>query len=65
MYRTGKSYVMNLMAGDTDAFKVDQSVHACTRGLWFYKEPITIERDGEIMDVFIMDSEGLGGVDKH
>lgn len=40
-------------------------MNACTRGLWFYSEPITIEKDGEIFDIYVMDSEGLGGVDKN
>jgi hypothetical protein len=44
---------------------VDSTVNACTRGLWFYSEPITIEKDNEIFDIYIMDSEGLGGVDKN
>ena len=43
---------------------MDPSVNACTRGLWFFSEPITIEKDGEIFDIYLMDSEGLGGVDK-
>ena len=40
-------------------------MNACTRGLWFYSEPITIEKDNEIFDIYIMDTEGLGGVDKN
>jgi Tol biopolymer transport system component len=32
---------------------------------WNYSEPITIEKDNEIFDIYIMDSEGLGGVDKN
>jgi len=55
---------MNQLVGEQGAFVVDPSVNACTRGLWFYAEPITIEKDGEIFDIFLMDSEGLGGVDK-
>lgn len=38
---------------------------ACTRGLWIYTEPITINVEGEEFDIFVMDSEGLGGVDKN
>jgi hypothetical protein len=64
-YRTGKSYLMNHLVGEPQAFTVDPSVNACTRGLWFYSEPITIEKDNEIFDIYIMDSEGLGGVDKN
>lgn len=40
-------------------------MNACTRGIWFYSDPITIEKDNEIFDIYIMDSEGLGGVDKN
>lgn len=64
-YRTGKSFLMNQLVGDQQVFAVDPSVNACTRGLWFYSEPITIEKDGEIFDIYVMDSEGLGGVDKN
>ncbi len=44
---------------------MDPSVNACTRGLWVYSEPITIEREGDIYDVYLLDSEGLGGLDKN
>ncbi len=64
-YRTGKSFLMNQIIGHQGAFKVDQSIAACTRGLWIYTEPITINVDGEEFDIFVMDSEGLGGVDKN
>lgn len=69
-YRTGKSFLMNHMVDappGTYPFQVDPSVHACTRGLWIYSEPQTIKLDGseECIDVFVMDSEGLGGVDKN
>jgi hypothetical protein len=57
---------MNLLSGSTDKnFEVSATVDACTRGIWFYSEPITIKKDEEIIDIYIMDSEGLGGVDKH
>ena len=66
-YRTGKSLIMNLLSGNTENnFEVSASVNACTRGLWIYSEPITIKKeDEEIIDVYLMDSEGLGGVDKN
>ena len=56
---------MNSLLGHMGAFKVDPSVNACTRGLWLYSEPVTLEKDGELFDIYIMDSEGLGGVDKN
>lgn len=66
-YRSGKSLLMNLLSGSTDNnFEVSASVNACTRGIWIYSEPITIKKDDdEIIDVYVMDSEGLGGVDKN
>jgi hypothetical protein len=33
--------------------------------IFTFSEPITIEKDNEIFDIFIMDSEGLGGVEKN
>lgn len=44
---------------------MDPSVNACTRGLWMYSEPIDVELDGQVFEVFLVDSEGLGGVDKN
>ena len=56
---------MNHLVGEQGAFTVDGSVNACTRGVWFYSDPITIEKDNEIFDIYVMDTEGLGGVDKN
>jgi hypothetical protein len=65
MYRSGKSLLMNLLSGSTEEnFEVSSSVDACTRGIWIFSEPITIKKEEEIIDVYFMDSEGLGGVDK-
>ena len=30
-----------------------------TKGLWIYAEPITIEKDGEVFDIFFVDTEGV------
>ncbi len=54
-----------ILGAKASAFKVDPSVNACTRGLWIYSEPITIEKKGELFDIYVMDSEGLGGTDKN
>ena len=65
-YRTGKSLLMNLLCGSTDDnFEVSASVNACTRGIWMCSKPITINKDGQEIDVYFMDSEGLGGIDKN
>jgi hypothetical protein len=39
--------------------KAQEEVSSHTKGLWMYAEPITIEKEGEIFDVFFVDSQGL------
>ena len=36
-----------------------EPTHSHTKGLWMFAEPITIEKDGDIFDIFFIDSEGL------
>lgn len=48
---------MNKMAG----FKTGSTVNACTRGLWAWGRPITLDNGSELL---IIDSEGLGSVEK-
>ena len=48
---------MNKMSG----FKTGSTVNACTRGLWVWGRPITLENGKELL---IVDSEGLGSVEK-
>jgi len=55
---------MNKLLGIKGGFKVDSTTNVCTRGLWFWSEPVTIEKDSEIFDIYLMDTEGLGGTDK-
>ena len=31
-----------------------------TRGIWFFSEPLQLERDGKKYDIYLMDTEGLG-----
>ena len=48
---------MNQMSG----FKTGSTVNACTRGLWVWGRPIPLENGSQMI---IMDSEGLGSVEK-
>jgi hypothetical protein len=48
---------MNKMGG----FKTGSTVNACTRGLWVWGRPIPLESGA---DLLIIDSEGLGSVEK-
>jgi len=63
LYWTGKSFLLNLLT-NSNAFSVDSTTDACTRGFNFCNKPITLEKNGEIIELYIIDSEGLGGVDK-
>ena len=63
LYRTGKSFLLNLLSS-SNAFTVDSTVEACTRGFQFCQQPLSLERGGERFDLFILDCEGLGGIDK-
>jgi hypothetical protein len=68
MYRTGKSYLLNLLKApptstpepDSDGFSVGHSVNAHTKGIWLWGEPVRIE-DQDVAVVFL-DTEGLGSV---
>lgn len=40
-YRTGKSYLINkLFINKPNAFQIGNTVKACTKGLWMYKDII-------------------------
>ena len=63
-YRTGKSFLMNQLAGD-GGFSVGHSVQSHTRGIWVGSQPIQGQTAaGEPMKVLLMDSEGMGSTDK-
>jgi hypothetical protein len=65
LYRTGKSYLLNVLTGNvgsTSAFEVGHSVSACTKGMWLWSEPkYDAERDCHI---FFVDTEGLGSTSR-
>ena len=67
-YRTGKSYLLNHILLDLDpgqGFGVGPTINPCTKGLWVWSEPITVETtEGETIQVLLIDSEGLGAMDE-
>lgn len=66
MYRTGKSYLLNrVLLNRNRAFEVGPSINPCTRGLWLWGEslPGTLE-DGSPCSVLVIDTEGIGGLEK-
>lgn len=67
MYRTGKSYLLNrvLLNVQKDGFGVGPTIHPCTKGIWMWGKPIVGFTDsGQKMDVIVVDSEGIGGLDE-
>ena len=43
VYRTGKSYILNQLAGRQSGFGVGSSVQACTKGIWMWGAPRNLE----------------------
>ena len=40
-YRSGKSFLANLIMNNMDGFKEGATINACTKGLWVWGKPIT------------------------
>lgn len=66
MYRTGKSYLLNRVILDrSNGFGVAPTINACTKGLWLWAKPLKGQtEDGKIVNILVVDSEGLGAVDQ-
>ncbi|RLN66335.1 hypothetical protein BBJ29_002597 [Phytophthora kernoviae] len=73
LYRTGKSYLLNLLLGRDRAeemFDVGATVNACTKGIWIWGQPVAntrlrafkhLKKDTTIV---FMDTEGLGSTQR-
>ncbi|XP_072889356.1 guanylate-binding protein 1-like isoform X2 [Hemitrygon akajei] len=59
--RTGKSYLMNCLAGDKSGFSVDSTVQAHTKGIWMWCQSLP-QRPNEVL--LLLDTEGLGDPEK-
>ena len=60
-YRSGKSFLANLVMNKMAGFEVGSTTNACTKGLWVWGRPVDLENGGKLI---IIDSEGLGSVEK-
>ena len=68
MYRTGKSYLLNLLKSPPGAdpepsasgFGVGNTTNAHTKGIWLWGEPVRVD-DQDVAVVFL-DTEGLGSM---
>ncbi|XP_065765520.1 guanylate-binding protein 2-like [Muntiacus reevesi] len=59
--RTGKSYLMNKLAGKKKGFSVGSTVQSHTKGIWMWCMPHPKKPD---LTLVLLDTEGLGDVEK-
>ncbi|XP_073511935.1 guanylate-binding protein 2-like [Phyllobates terribilis] len=60
-YRTGKSYLMNKLAGSRKGFALGSSIESMTKGIWMWCVPHP-QNSGQTL--VLLDTEGLGDVEK-
>uniref|UniRef100_A0AAY3ZU00 GB1/RHD3-type G domain-containing protein n=1 Tax=Denticeps clupeoides TaxID=299321 RepID=A0AAY3ZU00_9TELE len=61
LYRTGKSYLMNRLAGRPSGFALGSTIESKTKGIWMWCVPHP-QKSGHAL--VLLDTEGLGDVDK-
>ncbi|XP_060058003.1 guanylate-binding protein 5 [Erinaceus europaeus] len=61
LYRTGKSYLMNKLAGKDKGFSVGSTVRSHTKGIWMWCMPHPNKPNHTLV---LLDTEGLGDVEK-
>lgn len=61
LYRTGKSYLMNRLAGQQTGFALGSTIESKTKGIWMWCVPHPIHAGHTLV---LLDTEGLGDVHK-
>ncbi|XP_078092400.1 guanylate-binding protein 2-like [Mustelus asterias] len=61
LYRTGKSYLMNRLAGKQRGFSLGSTIQCHTKGIWMMCVPHPLNREHCLI---LLDTEGLGDVEK-
>ncbi|XP_036302750.1 guanylate-binding protein 1-like isoform X1 [Pipistrellus kuhlii] len=61
LYRTGKSYLMNKLAGQKKGFSLGSTVQSHTKGIWMWCVPHPKKPNHTLV---LLDTEGLGDVEK-
>lgn len=64
-YRTGKSFLVNRLLLESNAFSVGPTINPCTKGLWIWRDVVACanpEHPGT--QAIILDTEGFGGIDE-
>ena len=59
-YRTGKSYILNLLLNRSDGFDLGDSVLPCKHGIWMWDKPITFVNEHGRFNLLLLDTQGLG-----
>nr|XP_060616760.1 guanylate-binding protein 1-like [Anolis sagrei ordinatus] len=60
-YRTGKSYLMNRLAGQRKGFSLGSTVQGNTKGIWMWCRPHPHRSDHTLV---LLDTDGLGDANK-
>lgn len=61
LYRTGKSYLMNKLAGENKGFSLGSTVQSHTKGIWMWCVPHPKKPNHTLV---LLDTEGLGDIEK-
>ncbi|KAL1281413.1 hypothetical protein QQF64_000216, partial [Cirrhinus molitorella] len=61
LYRTGKSYLMNRLAGKQTGFALGSTIESKTKGIWMWCVPHPTKAETTLV---LLDTEGFGDVDK-
>uniref|UniRef100_F7GF41 GB1/RHD3-type G domain-containing protein n=1 Tax=Monodelphis domestica TaxID=13616 RepID=F7GF41_MONDO len=61
LYRTGKSYLLNRLAGKNKGFSLGSTIQSHTKGIWMWCIDHPTEPDHIVV---LLDTEGLGDVEK-
>uniref|UniRef100_A0A8C8RKY8 GB1/RHD3-type G domain-containing protein n=1 Tax=Pelusios castaneus TaxID=367368 RepID=A0A8C8RKY8_9SAUR len=61
LYRTGKSYLLNRLAGRRAGFSLGSTVESHTKGIWMWCVPHPCQAGHTLV---LLDTEGLGDVEK-
>lgn len=64
VYRTGKSYILNQLAGKHSGFGIGSTVQACTKGIWMWGAPLQSQKSSaNVADhLVLLDTEGLQSI---
>lgn len=65
VYRTGKSYILNQLAGKQSGFDTGSTVQACTKGIWLWGAPVAKSAGAPSHSadyLLLLDTEGLQSI---